>query len=456
MTAIVADPISARRRQLSFPSCDSVSAWYRMGDSSQTKNPLHPSEMHLAAFSLGRLDELRAAIVEQHVNECDRCASLIARVPGDEFIEQLQEAERSNPGAECTLLWRKSVTGASESISEIALGRLPSELHQHPRYRIIRLLAEGGMGTVYLAEHRIMRNLVALKTIKPELSKDHETIARFLQEARTAGQLDHSNIARVFDVEQVGETMFLTMEYVPGKTLAQIVAKRGPLPILHSCHYVRQIALGLDHACTKGVIHRDIKPQNVMLMSSNGIVKILDFGLGRLVDEQRSRTGLTKDDEMLGTPDYVAPEQVRDAKSADVRSDIYSLGCTFYFLLAGAPPFAADNVLELLAKHETEQPIPIRSLRPEVPANVADLLGRMIAKDPLDRPQSPQDIATALSPHGPSEITAGSSQFLVVDRSASREPDARRILPLARVLLSPVVLLPLLTVLISLVVLFAM
>ena len=294
--------------------------------------------------------------------------------------------------AEGTLRARAGETSALSASAATRLGQMPDELANHPRYKILRLLAEGGMGAVYLAEHRVLSSMVAIKTIKADRAQDPRSIDRFLQEAKTAAQLDHVNIARAHDAEQLGNVVILAMEYVPGKTLAQIVGKRGPLPVDHACHYIRQVAAGLDHAFHRGVVHRDIKPQNLLVMAPQGTVKILDFGLGRLVDEQREHSRLTTDDDVLGTPHYISPEQIRDSRTADIRSDIYSLGCTMYYLLAGDPPFSSSNPVDLLARHEHEPAPSIGSLRHDVPRDVVLLIDRMLAKDPSHRPQAPNQI----------------------------------------------------------------
>lgn len=423
----------------------------------------HPVEADLVAFAVGRLPTLRAELIELHVTQCEQCAATVAKSPRDPFIERLRAAQRARqpvgagPSVFQEIANDETPKGdGSETRGDPNFERLPPALRQHPRYRIIHLLARGGMGDVYLAEHRTVRNLVALKTIKPELATDRDSVLRFLQEARLAGKLAHLNIARVLDAEEVGETAFMAIEYIEGKTLAQIVAKRGPLSVEHASNYIRQVALGLNHAHRRGVIHRDIKPQNVMLAESNGIVKILDFGLGRLTNDQRSRAGLTREGDRLGTPDYMAPEQVRDARSATIVSDIYSLGCTFYFLLTGRPPFAADSILELLSKHETERATPIGSLRPDVPANITGLIERMMAKEPRHRPQTPQEVAAALSPRQAIAMQVDQPQPRLAEASSSAAPAFSALAFVVPLLSSPLVFLPLLTLLISLIVLLVM
>ncbi len=358
---------------------------------------LHPCEADLTAFAVGRLSGLRVALIEQHVNLCERCSAIVAGSPSDEFVDRLRQADGGEP-ADSQTHWRHtSAFSKNGGRIDASLRLLPSELQQHSRYEFLRLLAEGGMGAVYLARHRLTGSLLAIKTIRPQLGANSAAIGRFLREAAIAGKLNHPNIARVWDAETLGETAILVMDYVPGKTLAQIVSIRGPLPADEACHYIRQIALGLQHAKDQAIVHRDIKPQNVIISRPDGVVRILDFGLGRLIDEERTRFRLTKDDQVLGTPDYMSPEQAREAKSADIRSDIYGLGCTFYFLLTGEPPFGGSSAIEVLVRHETEAPRSVRTLRRDVLGEVSDLVERMLAKDPDQRPQSPKEIACHLS-----------------------------------------------------------
>jgi len=190
----------------------------------------------------------------------------------------------------------------------------------------------------------------------------------------------------------------LAMEYIEGRSLAEVLAKKGPLPVAHACHYVRQAALGLQHAFEQGMVHRDLKPQNLML-TSKGEIKILDFGLAKLASEQARPGGdLTRDNVVMGTPEYMAPEQAVNTKAADIRADIYALGCTLFCLLTGRPPFVGDNSLAIIVAQAQEVPPPIESLRPEVPEPLATLVGRMLAKDPAARPQTPKEVAVALAP----------------------------------------------------------
>jgi serine/threonine protein kinase len=220
---------------------------------------------------------------------------------------------------------------------------VPPELARHPRYRAIRLLGEGGMGAVYLAEHRRMKRVVALKVINPKFLSHPGALARFQQEVRAAAQLDHPNIVAAHDADQADGLHFLVMEYVEGQNLADYLAEKGPLPVAEACDAARQAALGLQHAHERGTVHRDVKPHNLMRAPS-GRVKVLDFGLARLAagpgdaaedDEAPTAPHLTGAGAVVGTADYIAPEQARDAHGADGRADVYGLGCTLYHLLAG-------------------------------------------------------------------------------------------------------------------------
>ena len=236
----------------------------------------------------------------------------------------------------------------------------------------------------------------------------------------------------------------LSMEFVAGETLAQIVARRGPLPVSEACEHVRQVAVGLAYAEQQGVIHRDVKPQNLIFDPQTRLVKILDFGLGRLVDEHRSGTRLTREGDILGTVSYISPEQASDSREADSRSDIYSLGCTFFFLLSGFPPFRGKNPVEVLKKHKEEAPPSIRMLRPDVPSEIAGLVDRMLAKDPSSRPQSSGEIVSALTLDEP---IANSEKGPLENHSLGIAWLDRWSSELIPILLSPAVLLPALTLL---------
>ncbi len=193
---------------------------------------------------------------------------------------------------------------------------------RHPKYLILRELGRGGMGVVYQARHREMDRQVVIKVINRSLLDRPDSLERFRREIRAAAQLSHPNIVTAYDAEQAGELHMLVMEFVPGRNLTEVVRLKGPLPISVACHFARQVAWGLQHAYERNLVHRDIKPQNLML-TPQGRVKILDFGLAKHVREERRSTALTSENAYLGTPDYCAPEQATDAGKADIRADLY-------------------------------------------------------------------------------------------------------------------------------------
>ncbi|HTU19719.1 MAG TPA: protein kinase [Gemmataceae bacterium] len=266
------------------------------------------------------------------------------------------------------------------------------------KYKVLERLGAGGMGTVYLCEHKLMRRRVAVKVLPEQKAQDTSSLERFYREARAVAALDHPNIVRAYDIDQDDKLHFLVMEHVDGSSFQDIVKKTGPMDVLRACHYIRQASLGLQHAHdTAGIVHRDIKPGNI-LVDRNGIVKILDMGLARFFHDEDDMLTKKFEENVLGTADYLAPEQALDSHSVDIRADIYSLGATFYFCLTGRTPFADGTVAQKLIWHQTRQPKPIAQLRPETPEGVVALVEKMMAKDPTQRPQTPLEVAETLLP----------------------------------------------------------
>ncbi len=263
------------------------------------------------------------------------------------------------------------------------------------QYVLLDKIGQGGMGSVFKALHRHMRREVAIKVLHADLADSPDALERFRREMRAGGKLNHPHIVPTLDADQVGDTMFLVMEYVPGTNLALLVGQNGPLPIGQALRSVAHAAEGLAHAHDQGVIHRDIKPSN-LLCDDRGNVRVLDLGLARFASEGPSQ--LTATGEMLGTVDYMAPEQALSTRQADARSDIYSLGCTLAYLLTGQPPFSGESVLKRLMAHR-DTPVPsLCDLRHDVPDSVNRIFQKMVAKQPAERYQSMRELLVDLEP----------------------------------------------------------
>ncbi|MGL6097738.1 MAG: serine/threonine protein kinase [Fimbriiglobus sp.] len=272
------------------------------------------------------------------------------------------------------------------------------------KYKLLERVGIGGMGQVFLGEHMFMKRRVALKVLPPAKAEHPAALGRFYREARAAGSLEHPNIVRTHDIDQDGNLHFIVMEYVDGANLLDTVKKFGPMPVGRAAHVIRQVAIGLDYAFRSGIIHRDIKPGNI-LVDRRGTVKILDMGLARFYNDTSDMLTVKYDDKtVLGTADYVAPEQVANSHAVDVRADVYSMGASLYFLLAGHPPFPQGTVSQKLLWHRTKDPTPIRELRPDVPEPVAQILQTLMRKDPNLRYQTPVDVAVALEPWVPAFV----------------------------------------------------
>ena len=262
-------------------------------------------------------------------------------------------------------------------------------------YVLLDKLGQGGMGMVLKAEHQRMERIVALKVLSPAITKTPEVLKRFQREVKTAAKLHHPNVVAAFDADEAKGTHFLVMEFVDGADLASVVKKSGPLPVGQTVECLVQAARGLEYAHQQGVVHRDIKPHN-LLLDKKGAVKVLDLGLARMEAGFGASMELTGTGQILGTIDYMSPEQALDTKHADVRSDIYSLGCTMFYLLTGKPTFDGDTMMKKLLAHR-EAAIPsLRAALPAVPLALEAIFVRMVAKKPEERFQSMAEVITAL------------------------------------------------------------
>jgi len=289
------------------------------------------------------------------------------------------------------------------------------------KYKLLERIGFGGMGQVFLCEHMYMRRRVAIKVLPPAKAEEPAALGRFYREARAAAALDHPNIVRTHDIDQDGNLHFLVMEYVDGSSLLDIVKKIGPMSIKRAIHYTWQSIQGLDHAYKVGVIHRDIKPGNI-LVDRFGTAKILDMGLARFYNADDDMLTLKYDEKsVLGTADYVAPEQTVNSHNVDVRADIYALGATFYYLLAGHPPFPDGTIAQKLIAHQTREPTSIRQLRPEVPVEIEVILKKMLAKSVEDRYRVPEEIYQALMPYVDQQVAVPPDDEMPILSPAARE-----------------------------------
>ncbi|HMC89602.1 MAG TPA: protein kinase, partial [Gemmataceae bacterium] len=370
---------------------------------------IHPSAETLRAFGLGALDEASAETVVSHLGNCADCRSKVAGQSGDDFLDRLRLAHGlSNTPAPIKSLAEvgRGVEGTLAApatpppTTTPPITDLPPELAGNAQYEVLRELGRGGMGVVYLARNRLMGRHEVLKVVNKQVLDRSGGQARFLREIQSAAMLSHPNVVTAYSVLPIGQLLVFAMEYIDGEDLARLVKNRGPLPVQHACYFVQQAALGLQHAFEKKMVHRDIKPQNLILCrdGKKQVVKVLDFGLAKVLREEKEERELTGTGQALGTPDYMAPEQILDAASADIRADIYSLGCTLYYLLTGEPPFKRKSMYEVFQAHQSMEAKLLNLMRPEVPQELAAVVRKMMAKEPAKRYQSPVEVVQALAP----------------------------------------------------------
>ena len=369
-----------------------------------------PTQEQLERFLSGRLSDFDRSSVNAHVQTCSACQQTVSTL---------------GPGDSGTLVWNPRPEDGAQA--QVAV-TLPPQLRNHPRYVVRELLDVGGMGAVYKAEHRLLERTVVLKVIRPDVLSKPEQVQRFLREAKLAASLTHPNIVTVYEAEQAGETYFLVMEYLAGTDLLRLVQKLGPLPVAEACEWVRQAAAGLQYIHERGLVHRDIKPSNLFLVGDQQ-VKILDLGLAVLRTEDKRGSGLTEQGQILGTIDYMAPEQWEDSRAVDIRADIYSLGCSFYHLLAGKPPFDSEEHSSLMKQmwaHALAPVPPLRERRPDVPEHLTAVLDRMLAKKPADRFGTPAEVAAALAPQEAEISRPKSSAIRSLPSDSVTVPDQAR------------------------------
>lgn len=344
-----------------------------------------------SAFHLGQLPPETQSELSDHLEQCPTCSSNLPAYepPADALIRELRRPPPADDHAQ-----EPACGAALARLRRLLSSPLPPQ--QLGPYRLLRLLSAGSMGAVYEAECPT-RGRVCLKMLADHRRHDARAAARFRREFESVARLDHPHIVRAFDLAENEATPYFSMEFVAGIDLGQLVKSRGPLPIADACELIRQAALGLQHAHNRGLVHRDVKPSN-LLLSTSGTVKVADLGLALPPDANGE--DITSTGQILGTFDYMAPEQCRDTHGVDARADLYSLGCTLYHLLSGQPPFAGAGQATPQRKmwaHAYETPPALTTFRPEVSPPLATLVDRLLAKSPTERGASAADVAAALT-----------------------------------------------------------
>jgi serine/threonine-protein kinase len=269
-------------------------------------------------------------------------------------------------------------------------------------FRVMDKLGEGGVSQVFKAWDTRRKCVAAVKTIRSEHMANAEAVGRLQREMRVIAQLSHPNVVKAFDVDLVNERHYFAMEYVEGTDLGKMLKLSGPLPVRQACDFIRQAALGLQHAHELGLVHRDIKPGNLLVTGGGASVKILDMGMARLQlsikPEEEPTDQLTVEGVLIGTADYLSPEQAKNPRTVDIRADIYSLGCTFFHVLTGEPPFPGKTVLEKIYKHQTAEPDWNALLEVTQQPALVEIIKKMMAKKAVARYTTPGEVAAALAP----------------------------------------------------------
>jgi serine/threonine protein kinase len=394
-----------------------------------------PSRERLSAYLLGELAGNETRVLSGHLELCDRCEGVLHALEAEfePFVERVRSsvdlsADRYRQESGCReavqALARLAADGRSDSgvQTRAPLDGPHASIAQPTQvrdYLIVEEIGHGGMGRVYRAIHTRLNKSVALKLLPAARTQDPNLVARFEREIRAAGHLNHPNIVGATDAGEADGVCFLAMELLQGIDLSALVRRTGPLIPADACELVRQAAEGLQEAFTHGLVHRDIKPSNLML-TPEGVLKIVDFGLARLHHGAETATDVTHSGQVMGTADFMAPEQCDDSHAVDVRADLYSLGCTLYYLLAGRPPFGGlgyDSAFRVMRAHCFEQAPPLAEQRADLPQELTAVLDRLLAKQPADRFQVPAELADAIRP-----LAEGHDLPALASRALAKEP----------------------------------
>jgi serine/threonine protein kinase len=379
-----------------------------------------PGAVDLAAFRLGKLRPPEREGIAVHLESCPSCSTVLDNLKEGEDTLVL-ELRRSAAAATPSVDDARGLALAQKLAELRPTGSFPAESSPQQgaelgsllgQYELLEQLGQGGMGRVFKARHRLMDRLVAIKIIKEGLLESPGSVDRFRREIQALARLDHPHIVRALDADQAGGMHFLVMEYVEGKDLSRLVREQGPLSVRQACDSIRQAADGLQHAHEHGMVHRDIKPSN-LIVTSTGQVKVLDLGLALLRDERAASPPASEFEallgeagrqtffgQVLGTVDFMAPEQWQDTHRVDIRADLYSLGCTLYYLLAAEAPFSGPTYADPVQKRKghAEDPVPnMARIRGDVPVELQTILNRLLAKSPADRYATPAELAASLA-----------------------------------------------------------
>lgn len=387
-------------------------------------NPGHSAPEQLAAFALGTLDEADVKALVEHLDACPECCEA-ASATSDGFVDLLKASRET--ASDRQRADQTSGAASGKNPGNTAEGFLrppqaPGEIGRLAHYRVLRELGRGGMGMIFEAEDGQLRRTVALKIIRPDVAGRDESRTRFLREARAAAALKNDHIITIYQVGEDNGILFIAMEFLAGRSL-EAWLNSGHRPRVSEIVILgKQIAKGLHAAHEAGLIHRDIKPANIWLESPGSRVKILDFGLARSMDADNAADPLTEAGALLGTPSYMSPEQVH-GEPLDRRADLFSFGCVLYRVAAGDRPFQGSSIAAVLSAIATHIPRPAAELNPEIPPRLSDLIGRLLSKNPAERPATAKAVQEELQAIE-RELKASDKEGLSPAKTALIEPPA--------------------------------
>ncbi|HET6884503.1 MAG TPA: LamG-like jellyroll fold domain-containing protein [Pirellulales bacterium] len=379
-----------------------------------------PPDSVLSDLALGKLDAASAETVSAHLQVCTTCRQRLAKLRSDSSVNRLREAKGAGtvadkphpsfvPGESISHFAGDAETppadpplrrDRSTNVGRSVAGGAPLKFANDPDYEVFNEVGHGEIGTVYLARNRLMDRLEVLKVFRPALLQCAGVSERLHEVIRAAAALNHANIVATYRLVRLGGFLTLAMEHVDGIDLGRLVRQRGPLPIANAAYYVHQAARGLEHALQKGVLHGDIKPENLILAveGKRHVVKISDFGLAKAIGDDGAETGFANRGQAIRAADDMAPERIVDTAKPSIRSDVYGLGCTLYFLLSGQMPFHGEDASEVATAHDSGDVRTLKKIRVEIPVELASVVAKMMAKNPAERYQTPGEVAKALVP----------------------------------------------------------